>query len=94
MTIATIRRRATLVVLLGLLSAPALADPMKCSGEEKTCVAACKTMKGAALSLCVTNCGARLSMCMKTGCWDNGTSRYCLKLSSIAARYEVKTAHG
>ena len=24
----------------------------------------------------------------------NGTSRYRLKLSSIAARYEVKTAHG
>jgi hypothetical protein len=66
------------VLALALLGAPAAADPMKCSGEEKVCIAGCqKTAKGSALSLCLTNCGARLSYCAKTGCWDDGRQRYC-----------------
>ena len=55
----------------------ASADPMKCSGEEKACITACKKTARVAVSACVTGCGARLSACMKTGCWDNGTQRYC-----------------
>jgi hypothetical protein len=55
----------------------AKAEPMKCSGEEKTCATACKKAARIEVSVCVTACGARLSACMKTGCWDNGTQRYC-----------------
>jgi hypothetical protein len=57
---------------------PTFATPMRCSGEQKTCIANCaKSPPGSSISLCLTNCGARQSMCMKTGCWDNGTQRYC-----------------
>lgn len=64
---------------LALLCAQAaFADPMKCSGEQKTCLANCSTaVKGGALSICVTNCGQRQAMCVKTGCWDNGSQKYC-----------------
>lgn len=55
----------------------AQADPMKCSGEEKVCLTNCKKAARVAYSVCATGCGARLSACMKTGCWDNGTQRYC-----------------
>jgi hypothetical protein len=54
------------------------AAAMRCSGEEKVCVAACgKTANGAALSMCITNCGQRQAYCMKTGCWDSATNRFC-----------------
>jgi len=54
------------------------ATPMRCSGEQKTCIANCaKSPARSSISFCLTNCGARQSMCMKTGCWDNGTQRYC-----------------
>jgi hypothetical protein len=63
---------------LALLGAPAAkADPMKCSGEEKTCLTHCKKAARVAGSVCATGCGSRLSACMKTGCWDNGSQRYC-----------------
>ena len=61
-----------------ILGAPAAAaDPMKCSGEEKTCLTNCKKTARVAVSVCATGCGTRLSYCLKTGCWDNGTQRYC-----------------
>jgi len=61
-----------------LCARPALATPMRCSGEQKTCIASCaKRPPGTSISICLTNCGARQSLCMKTGCWDNGTQRYC-----------------
>ena len=63
------------LVLIGACGA--MADPMKCSGEEKACATACKKAARVAVSVCLTNCGARLSACMKTGCWDNGAQRYC-----------------
>ena len=55
----------------------ASAEPMKCSGEEKACVTNCKKAARVAVNVCVTACGSRLSVCMKTGCWDDGTQRYC-----------------
>lgn len=68
---------ATLFIL-ALLAAPAVqAEPMKCSGEEKACVTACRKTARMTVSVCLTGCGARLSACVKTGCWDNGTQRYC-----------------
>ena len=56
----------------------AVAAPMRCSGEQKTCIAACnKSPDRGSISTCVTNCGLRQSLCMKTGCWDNGFQKYC-----------------
>ncbi|MDO8879164.1 MAG: hypothetical protein Q8M24_13440 [Pseudolabrys sp.] len=61
-----------------VLSAPAaFAEPMKCSGEEKACLVACKKTARVAVNICLTGCGARLSACLKSGCWDTGTQRYC-----------------
>lgn len=69
---------AAALFALALLGAQAaIADPMKCSGEEKTCLTACKKAARVTVSVCLTGCGARLSACVKTGCWDNGAQRYC-----------------
>lgn len=67
---------ATLLATL-LTCAAAMAEPMKCSGEEKTCQTACAKVPTASKSACLTQCGVRKSGCMRTGCWDNGTQRYC-----------------
>jgi hypothetical protein len=68
----------TAVIAPSLLAAPALAGPMKCSGEQKTCVTACqKTINPALQGQCIADCRTRLNYCRQTGCWDNGTSRYC-----------------
>ncbi len=66
-------------VVLGLLRIDAaLAAPMRCSGEQKTCIAVCnKSLDKGSISTCVTNCGLRQSLCMKTGCWDSGVQKYC-----------------
>jgi hypothetical protein len=54
------------------------AAPMRCSGEQKTCIAVCnKSLDRGSISTCVTNCGLRQSLCMKTGCWDTGFQKYC-----------------
>lgn len=70
---------AALLIGLGLLCAePTFAAPMRCSGEQKTCITACnKSPDRSSISTCVTNCGARQSICMKTGCWDTGFQKYC-----------------
>lgn len=60
-----------------LLSGAAYAQPMKCSGEEKTCQQACAKGPSATKSACLTECGVRRNICMRTGCWDNGRLRYC-----------------
>ena len=61
-----------------LSTAPAFSAPMRCSGEEKVCIAACKkSIDRSSLSTCLTNCGLRQSVCMKSGCWDSGPQRYC-----------------
>ena len=67
-----------LLAALVLSGAPtAMAEPMKCSGEEKTCITACRKTARMPVNVCLTGCGARLSACLKTGCWNDGTQRYC-----------------
>lgn len=64
--------------ILALLGSPAAqAEPMKCSGEEKACVTACRKTARTTVSVCLTGCGTRLSACVKSGCWDDGRQRYC-----------------
>ena len=66
------------IVAAGFLSAHAArAEPMKCSGEEKACIAVCQKGPRGLLPNCVTNCRARFNFCRQTGCWDDGKSRYC-----------------
>jgi hypothetical protein len=59
-------------------SQTALAQPMRCSGEEKTCIAICmKSTNRSYVANCITSCHTRLSVCKQTGCWDSGTRKYC-----------------
>ena len=69
----------TVLIGFGLLYiGAAFAAPMRCSGEQKTCIAVCnKSLDRSSISTCVTNCGLRQSLCMKTGCWDTGFQKYC-----------------
>ena len=61
-----------------LSAAPAFSAPMRCSGEEKICIAACKkSLNRSSISTCLTNCGLRQSACMKSGCWNSGPQKYC-----------------
>jgi hypothetical protein len=66
---------ATGLILLGAQTA--LADPMRCTGEEKTCNSNCIKFARATISNCLELCRASRQICLRTGCWDNGTSRYC-----------------
>jgi hypothetical protein len=77
-----LRRIAALVVISAactlLSTASAFSAPMRCSGEEKVCIAACKkSLDRSSISTCLTNCGLRQSACMRSGCWDSGPQRYC-----------------
>ena len=64
---------------LFLLAAQAgRAEPMKCSGENKTCLSVCSKMTvPAVLAACLDNCRSVKKSCLQTGCWNNGSSRYC-----------------
>ena len=67
-----------IVVGLYLFSAQtALAAPMLCSGEQKTCIAVCQRNPLALIGDCIANCRTRFNYCRQTGCWDNGIKRYC-----------------
>jgi hypothetical protein len=71
-------RLALAALAIALLHAgAAMAQPMKCTGEEKTCQTACAAVPTATRSACLTDCGVRKNICMRTGCWDNGRLRYC-----------------
>jgi len=63
------------LVLFG--AQPASADSMKCSDQEKACVVACQRMPRALVGDCIANCRARANFCRQTGCWNEGTKRYC-----------------
>jgi len=66
------------IVAIYLLGAPlALAAPMLCSGEQKSCAAACQLSPRALIPDCVATCRNRFNYCRSTGCWDNGQNRYC-----------------
>jgi hypothetical protein len=70
----------TIAVAAGLMFAAqaAHAEAMLCSGEQKTCITNCqKGTNPTLIGNCIANCRARLSSCIQTGCWDNGTNRYC-----------------
>jgi hypothetical protein len=54
------------------------AEPVRCSNEAKACTAACGSVPDRQrTSACITACQARMSSCRQTGCWDNGSFRYC-----------------
>jgi hypothetical protein len=72
--------RLAMVAAVGfiLLGAPAaIAAPMRCSGEQKTCSTACLKVARIAPADCLAACHAMQQSCMHTGCWNIGTSRYC-----------------
>ena len=74
----TIFNAIAIVVGLYLFSAQtALAAPMLCSGEQKTCIAVCQRNPLALIGDCIANCRTRFNYCRQTGCWDNGIKRYC-----------------
>jgi len=68
---------AAIVAIYLLGARTAIAAPMLCSGEQKTCIAACQRMPLNLIADCIAGCRARLNYCKHTGCWDNGTNRYC-----------------
>ena len=55
----------------------ALAEPMKCSGEQKTCQNACARMPIGQVQACLEGCRASQAYCLRSGCWQNGANRYC-----------------
>jgi hypothetical protein len=62
--------------LLGAQAASA--EPMKCSGEQKTCVNNCiKGGNAMQAKQCAENCRASQANCMRSGCWANAAVRYC-----------------
>jgi hypothetical protein len=63
--------------LILLATQAALADPMKCSGEEKTCITNCSKFARTTVANCLEACRVSRLICLRTGCWDSGTSRYC-----------------
>lgn len=72
----TIRAIAAATLLL-LSVQMASAEPMKCSGENKTCVTACGKSASPQAKQCAENCRASQANCVRTGCWANGAARYC-----------------
>jgi len=70
---------AAAIALVALLSATtARAEPVRCSNEAKTCTDACGPLRDRqSLSACITTCQARMASCRLTGCWDDGSFRYC-----------------
>jgi hypothetical protein len=73
-----IRIPVAIAAVLLLFATAAHADPVRCSNELKTCVAACGSLPAQSrVSACISFCQARMNGCRQTGCWDNGASRYC-----------------
>jgi hypothetical protein len=69
---------ATLAAITLPCFQPSFAAPMRCSGEETSCITGCKkSTDRASVPACITNCGLRQSICKKTGCWDSGNQKYC-----------------
>lgn len=66
---------AAAFILLGAHGA--IAEPMKCSGEQKTCTTSCARLPTAQIQLCMENCRVAQANCMRSGCWASGGSRYC-----------------
>jgi hypothetical protein len=69
----------TIAAAIGLYlcgAQPLRAEPMKCSGEQKTCIATCaKYSNGAVASKCVQGCYASQSICIKNRAAPEGAAR-------------------
>ena len=69
---------AAAAAISAICTQAALAGPMDCSGELKTCVSRCmKILNRTAAATCATACQASRTTCTHTGCWNNGTNSYC-----------------
>lgn len=66
---------AAAFIILGAQAA--FGEPMKCSGEQKTCTSSCARLPAAQIQLCTENCRVAQANCMRSGCWASGASRYC-----------------
>ena len=60
-----------------LCAQPGRAAPMTCSTEQKACLAPCGKFPPAVAKDCTDACHVRFNFCRRSGCWDNGSSRYC-----------------
>jgi hypothetical protein len=77
MPLKIINAAAAIVAIYLLGAQTALAAPMLCSGEQKTCISVCQRNPLALIGDCIANCRTRFNYCRQTGCWDNGIKRYC-----------------
>jgi hypothetical protein len=68
---------AVIAVIFVFAAHAAQAEPMKCSGEQKTCQSACARMPAGQVQPCLEGCRASQAYCIRSGCWQNGASRYC-----------------
>lgn len=69
---------AVTAVVFALIGArAALAEPMKCSNENRTCLAACARLPAGQGQPCLEGCRASQAYCIRSGCWQNGNTRYC-----------------
>lgn len=66
---------AAAFILLGAQGA--IAEPMKCSGEQKTCTTSCARLPAGQIQPCMENCRVAQANCVRSGCWASGGSRYC-----------------
>lgn len=66
---------AAIFISIGVQAA--LAEPMKCSGEQKTCTTACARLPAGQVQLCMENCRVSQANCVRSGCWASGSNRYC-----------------
>lgn len=65
------------IVFAAIGAQAALAEPMKCSGEQKTCLSSCQRMPAGQAQACLEDCRVSLAYCMRSGCWQHGANRYC-----------------
>jgi hypothetical protein len=78
MTDRTARIFVAMAAVFLLWCGTAVAEPMKCSGEQQACLKNCATLTDATrLKACVNSCSQRQAACRQTGCWNNGSSTYC-----------------
>jgi hypothetical protein len=67
----------TVAALIAAVQA-AQAAPLRCSAEEKACIAQCNAYTNRGLiPTCIANCRTRMAACRQTGCWTTGPTRYC-----------------
>jgi len=69
---------AAVMALMVLFADTAAADPMRCSTENQACAAGCEKFEDQKVwGACMTACTQRQTICQRTGCWDDGSFRYC-----------------